>query len=68
MPAIWLRLTRIKEAIEIQYSFDGTMYTLLRMLYFPPADALDAGIMAASPEGGGFTATFEGFKIQQMLP
>lgn len=65
VPALWLRLTRIKEAIEIHYSLDGSAFTMLRMLYFPPVDALDAGIMCASPEGNGFTAKFEGLKIQQ---
>ena len=62
-PAVWLHLTRIKEAIEIKYSFDGAVFTMLRMLYFPPAATLDGGIMAASPEGNGFTVTFEGLNI-----
>src|SRR5258708_5207598 len=67
-PAIWLRLARIKEAVEIKYSFDGTTFTMLRMLYFPPVAALDAGIMAASPEGSGFTVVFDGLKIQPAAP
>ncbi len=63
-PALWLRLTRQAEAIEIHYALDGEHYTLLRLLYFPPSEAVEAGLMCASPEGEGFTVTFEGLAIQ----
>jgi len=62
--AIWLRLTRRTEAVEIQYSLDGADYTLLRMGYFLPSDRAAVGVMCASPDGSGFPVAFEGFTIQ----
>jgi uncharacterized protein len=61
--SIWLKLSRRAEAIEIHYSMDGTNYKMLRMLYLSTADALQAGIMCASPEGSGFTTVFNNFSI-----
>lgn len=62
--SIWLKVSRKSSAIEISYSCDRDNYTMLRMAYFLPAEALDVGIMCASPEGRGFRTTFERFKIQ----
>lgn len=62
--ALWLRLTRQGDTIEIHTSFDGQIYTLLRLAYFPPGDVARVGIMACSPEGPGFTARFEAFSIR----
>lgn len=67
-PAIWLRLTRIREAVEIHYSLDGETYTLLRLAYLPPAATVQIGPMAASPDGDGFTAAFEAFSIAPLAP
>jgi regulation of enolase protein 1 (concanavalin A-like superfamily) len=67
-PAIWLRLTRIGEAVEIHYSLDGEAYSLLRLAYLPPAETVQVGLMAASPEGDGFSATFEGFAVALPTP
>ena len=57
--AICLRVTRKGSAIEIYYSLDGKEYTMLRMAYLTSAEAVDVGIMCASPEGKGFSTTFE---------
>ena len=62
--AIWLRVIRRDEAIEIHYSLDGEQYTMLRMTYLTSVEAVDVGIMCASPKGKGFVTTFEQFKIQ----
>lgn len=64
-PALWLRVTRTGEAIEIKYSFDGQSYRLLRQAHLTEAPTLSAGPMCASPEGNGFDVTFEGFSIKQ---
>jgi regulation of enolase protein 1 (concanavalin A-like superfamily) len=61
--ALWLRVTRQGSAIEIHYSLDGANYTLLRLAYFPPVETVQVGLMCASPDGDGFPAAFEGFKI-----
>ena len=62
--SIWLKVTRQKEAIEINYSLDGQQYDLLRMTYLPISETVDVGIMCASPQGRGFTTTFKNFKIK----
>ena len=62
--AIWLRVTRQGDAIEIYYSLDGEQYTMIRMAYLTLVKAVDVGIMCASPEGKGFVTTFEQFNIQ----
>jgi uncharacterized protein len=63
---IWLRLTRRTEAIEIHYSLNGIDFTMLRMGYFLPSESAGAGIMCASPDGDGFSVSFEGFSIKQV--
>jgi uncharacterized protein len=62
-PSIWLRLTRKEASIEAHYSLDGQKYAMLRTAYLTPHETLTVGPMMASPEGKGFTATFEGFKV-----
>lgn len=60
-PALWLRVTREGSAVEVHYSLDGQQFTLLRLAYLVPAEAIRLGVMCASPEGEGFRTTFEGF-------
>lgn len=62
---VWLRLQRIKEAVEIFYSLDGQQFHLLRMAYLPPVEQVQVGIMCASPQGKGFTTRFTGFALTQ---
>jgi regulation of enolase protein 1 (concanavalin A-like superfamily) len=62
-PSCWLQLARHGDYVEIKYSLDGNQYTLLRLHYFPPAVPAQAGVMAAAPEGQGFSVTFEGLKF-----
>ena len=62
-PAIWLRLTRQAETVEIQYALDGVNFTLLRLAYLPPTDTVQAGVMCAAPDGRGFSVVFENLTI-----
>ncbi len=62
--AIWLRIIRKGSALEIYYSLDRQQYTMLRMAYLTLAEAVDVGIMCASPEGEGFVTVFEELSIQ----
>jgi regulation of enolase protein 1 (concanavalin A-like superfamily) len=62
-PALWLRVGRHGSALEVNYSVDGTRYTLLRQAYLTAAATVSVGIMCASPDGEGFRATFEGLRI-----
>ena len=41
----------------------GEDYALLRLAYLPMKDNVSIGMMAASPQGQGFCATFEGFTV-----
>jgi hypothetical protein len=63
-PALWLRLKRTGQALEVQYSLDGERYALLRLTYLPLAESAQVGVMCASPDGNGFTTTFEGFRVR----
>ena len=60
---VWWRLVRKGASLEVLYSLDGNVYTSLRLGYLPPQTALDIGVMCASPEGQGFTATFEELRL-----
>ena len=64
--AIWLRVTRKGSAIEVSYSLDAKEYTMLRMAYLTSVEAVEVGIMCASPEGRGFSTTFEQLEIQSL--
>jgi regulation of enolase protein 1 (concanavalin A-like superfamily) len=59
--ALWLRLKRQGADIHIHFSLDGVAYHLLRHAYFPPTEQELVGLMATSPQGGGFEVRFEGF-------
>jgi regulation of enolase protein 1 (concanavalin A-like superfamily) len=60
---VYLRLTRQNDSVRIDYSFDDFTYQMLRLAYFPPDVAVQIGLMAAAPDGGGFDATFEQFSV-----
>lgn len=62
--SLWIRATRKKDAVEISYSTDGTFFQLSNLAYLPENQPAMAGMMAASPEGQGFDAVFEGFSIR----
>lgn len=63
-PSLWLRVTRTGDTIEVSYALDGSSYQLLRQFILTQEEKLDVGLMCASPEGPGFTATFEQFSLQ----
>ncbi|WP_414530781.1 DUF1349 domain-containing protein [Nodularia chucula] len=62
--AIWIRVTRRGTAIEVQYSLDGTEYTMLRLAYLTAVETVSVGVMCASPDGKGFSMKFEKFQIR----
>jgi regulation of enolase protein 1 (concanavalin A-like superfamily) len=65
-PAIWLRVVRKAEAVEIFYSLDGAAYTLLRIAYLLPAPVTAVGVMCAAPDGQGFDVAFEDLQIEPL--
>ncbi len=63
--ALWLRVQRRSETLEVQYSLDGENYQMLRLAYLTHTEALQVGLMCASPQGEGFSVIFEDFQITQ---
>ena len=65
-PSLWLRVRRHGATIEIHYALDGAHYQLLRQAYLAPVESMDVGLMCASPEGKGFSVTFDGWTLQSV--
>jgi uncharacterized protein len=61
--AVRLKLVRKNDYVEISYSLDGTSYQVVREAYFPPTVKCQIGVMGAAPEGKGFRAAFQDFKV-----
>jgi len=60
---IWVKALRKNDSVEIYYSLNGENYTMSNMTYFPGQKPAMVGMMAASPDGDGFNAVFDDFKI-----
>ncbi len=63
---VWIKAVRRLDAVEIFYSFDDKEYTMMRNCWLQDNTPVMVGMMAASPDGDGFKATFEHFKIKHM--
>ena len=63
---IWVKAIRRIDALEICYSLDGEKYVMSNLVYFPQEKSVMVGMMAASPDGDGFEAVFEDFKIARL--
>ncbi|WP_338462814.1 DUF1349 domain-containing protein [Synechococcus elongatus IITB7] len=61
-----LRVERRKATIQLFYWHECSGYRPFRMTYLPNAEALQVGMMCASPEGNGFRATFENYQVQRL--
>ena len=57
-----VRLTRHDDAVRVQFNVNGGAWQMARLCPFPADDA-EIGVMACSPERGGFRATFEDIEI-----
>lgn len=62
--AVWLKLLRKGDYVEIRYSFDQKEYDMLRLAYFPPGVKVQIGMVAAAPGKLSFPVTFEDFKVE----
>ncbi len=62
--AVWLKLLRKGDYVEIKYSFDGQKYDMLRLAYFPPNVKAQIGMVAAAPGKKSFPVTFEDFEVK----
>lgn len=61
--ALRLRLQRTGGAVEVLYSVGEAEYTMLRLAYLTEAETVQVGVMCASPQGEGFSVTFEAFNL-----
>jgi regulation of enolase protein 1 (concanavalin A-like superfamily) len=63
---IWLKLIRKNDSVELSYSVNGKDFEMQRLGYFPPKQKAMIGIMAAAPEGKGFSVSFEDFDLKKL--
>lgn len=66
VPYIWIKAVRRLDAVEIFYSYDDKEYILMRNAWLQDNTPVQVGLMAASPDGKGFKATFENFKVKHL--
>lgn len=65
-PYIWIKAVRRLDAVEVFYSFDDKKYVMMRNAFLQDNTPVMVGMMAASPDGQGFKATFEDFKVTHL--
>ena len=63
---IWIKAVRRLDAIEIFYSFDDIEYIMMRNAWMQDNHPVMVGVMGACPDGNGFEATFEEFRIKHL--
>lgn len=65
-PYIWIKVVRRLDAVEIFYSLDDKNYIMTRNAPLQDNKPVMVGLMAASPDGNGFQARFEYFKVKHL--
>ncbi|MET3535044.1 DUF1349 domain-containing protein [Chryseobacterium limigenitum] len=65
-PAVWIKAIRRLDAVEIFYSFDDKNYIMMRNAHLQDNTPVMVGLMAACPDGDGFNAIFENFKVKHL--
>ncbi|WP_443944700.1 DUF1349 domain-containing protein [Pedobacter sp. AW1-32] len=65
-PFIWIKVIRRLDALEIFYSLDDKNYVMTRNASLQDNTPVMIGLMAASPDGKGFEAKFENFKVKHL--
>ena len=63
---VWIKAVRRLDAVEIFYSFDDKEYKMMRNCWLQDNTPVMVGMMAACPDGNGFEAKFEDFKIRHL--
>lgn len=66
VPYVWIKAVRRLDAIEVFYSFDDKDYIMMRNAWMQDNRPIMVGLMAACPDGDGFTAKFENFSIKHL--
>ncbi|UTX49135.1 DUF1349 domain-containing protein [Chryseobacterium sp. MA9] len=65
-PAVWIKAVRRLDAVEIFYSFDDKNYIMMRNAPLQDNTPVMVGLIAACPDGQGFNALFENFKVRHL--
>lgn len=60
---IWIKAVRKLDAVEIFYSLDDKEYIMIRTCWMQDNCPVMVGLTGASPDGTGFKATFDNFKV-----
>ncbi len=63
---VWIKAVRLRDAIEIFYSFDDKEYTLMRNAWMEANRPVKVGMMGACPDGDGFKVTFSDFSVKHL--
>ena len=63
---VWIKAVRRLDAVEVFYSFDDKEYTMMRNCWMQDNIPMQVGMVAACPDGQGFKARFEGFKVKHL--
>lgn len=63
---VWIKAVRRLDAVEVLYSFDDKTYTMMRNAHLQDNIPVMVGLMAACPDGKGFDAKFENFKVTHL--
>lgn len=63
---VWIKAVRRLDAVEVFYSYDDKTYTMMRNAYLQDNIPVMVGLMAACPDGKGFNAKFEYFKVKHL--
>ena len=66
VPYVWIKAVRRLDAVEVFYSFDDKTYVMMRNAWLKDNTPVQVGLMAASPDGEGFNAKFEEFKVKHL--
>ena len=64
--SVWLRLKREGNFVQVEYSFDGHEYQMLRLAYFPPGGKVQIGMVAAAPGKQSFEVSFDHFEVKAL--
>jgi uncharacterized protein len=62
---IVLRVSRRGDAVEVRYVIEDGPAELAALVFMPPGREVLAGVMAAAPEGPGFSVTFHDLRITE---
>lgn len=66
VPCVWIKAVRRLDAVKIFYSFDDKDYVMMRNAWMQDNTPVRVGMMAACPDGDGFTVRFEDFKVRHL--